>query len=214
VFVSAAHTENVRVTLTWQGYDEKDALTDRVMHEVISEATFPDGSILETTAKCAPPLGAKTFPGVSILVATFKKGGQSSNPYAWQNGTILLPILINEQPTSGLRAYSENPRANIIPVGFYDPAAAERYTRLEKPPMMDLEVMQRIAKRKQDAAWEEFTSQTGGTFATFLKATSVRVQLPLADGSANVVELNPQDSVLKSFVQDCNGKMSQKTGAR
>jgi hypothetical protein len=214
VFASAAHADNVRVTLAWESYDEKDPLTDRVVHEVIGEATFPDGSLLQTTAKCAPDAGGKAFPGVSIQVATFKKGGQSSNPFAWQNGSILLPILINERPTPGLHAYSENPRANIIPIGFYDPAAAERFTRLGELPMMDVEVMQRIAKRKQEAAWENFTSQTGGTFATLLKATSVRVQLPLADGSANVVELNPQDSVLKSFVQDCNDKLSRKAGAR
>jgi len=207
VFANDARSDNSRGTLSWENYDNKDALTDKVTHEVGSQFTFPDGSIVQTTAKCGQTSAGRSYPGLTIIVATFKKGGNSSNPFAWQHGTILLPVLINEQAQSGVRAYSENPRANLIPIGFYDRVAAERYAHGDQPGMMQLEALRRVAEIKRAEEWEVFVSGTGGTLTDLLQAKSVRVQMPLADGSANVVEFSPQDAVLKTFVEQCNSRM-------
>ena len=207
VSATQVQAENSRGTLSWENYDNKDALTDKITHEVVSEFTFQDGSIMQTAAKCGQIIAGRSYPGLTIVVTTFKKGGSQLSPFAWRNGTVLLPVLINDQPQSGVRAYSENPRANLIPIGFYDPAAAERYAHGEQAPMMKLQALNRVAEIQRTAEWQTFVSGTGGTLVDLLQATSFRVQLPLADGSANVVEINPQDSLLKSFVQQCSSRM-------
>jgi hypothetical protein len=61
-----------------------------------------------------------------------------------------------------------------------------------------------IAKIKHAAEWDALTAYAGGTLSELMQATSIRVQLPLADGSKNVIEINPQDPVLKSFAEECN----------
>jgi hypothetical protein len=48
------------------------------------------------------------------------------------------------------------------------------------------------------------TRAAAGTFDDFLKADSIRVQLPLSDGSTNVIDLMPQDTTLKNFVLQCS----------
>jgi hypothetical protein len=105
-----------------------------------------------------------------------------------------------------VHAYTENPRANLIAIGFYDPAAAKRFTHIDFPPIMQVEQLRPVAEMKQQIAWDNFVASTGGTPAELLKASSIRAQLPLADGGADVIEINPQDAVLRGYAQQCNAQ--------
>jgi hypothetical protein len=218
VLVTQARADGTLATLSWETYDNKDALTQRVAHEVISEATFPSGSLVQTIAKCAPMVEDKRYPGVVILVTTFKKGGTEASPFAWRNKRVSFPILINEHPLSDrsrsvVTTSSENPRANIMPIGFYDPAAGELYALGNQPAMMKLQALSKIAEMERIAKMGDFIAETGGTLPDLLQATSFRVQLLLADGTTNAVEINPQDRLLKAFVEQCNSRIQGK-GAR
>lgn len=219
VFVAQVRAEGTLATLTWQNYDDKDALTQKIEHEVISEASFPSGTLLQTTAKCGPVVADKRYPGVVILVTTFKKSGTEANPFAWRNNRVAFPILINEHPLkdrtrSVVTTYSENPRANIMPIGFYDPVAGERYALGAQPPMMKLQALSTIAEIERVKKMDEFVAETGGTLPDLLQATSFRVQLLLADGTTNAAEINPQDPILKAFAQQCSSQIQGKTGQR
>jgi PEP-CTERM motif len=211
---TTAPAENSRQTLSWQPYDDKDVLTDKVTHEVGSEVTFPDGNMVQAFAKCGQDAVRQKYPGLTIVVGAFQAGNRQSKPFAWQNKAIQVPLLLNDQRRPDVHSYTEDPRANFIAVGFYDPASAKRYARLDEAPMMKLEALRGIAEMKQEVAWDNFVAGTGGTLADLLQATSIRLQLPLVDASADAVEINPQDLVLKTYVQACNAGLLTKSGAR
>jgi hypothetical protein len=211
---ATAQAENSRQTLTWQPYDNKDVLTDKVSHEVGSEVTFPDGNMVQAFARCGQDAVRQKYPGLTIVVGSFHAGNRQPNPFAWRNKAIQVPLLLNDQRRPDVHGYTEDQHANFIAVGFYDPAAAKRHTRLDEAPIMKLEALRAVAEMKQEAAWGNFVAGTGGTMAELLQATSIRVQLPLADASADAIEINPQDVVLKKYVQDCNAGLRSRSDAR
>jgi hypothetical protein len=218
VFATHVRAEGTLATLSWQNYDDKDALTQKVDHQVISEATFASGTLLQTTAKCGPTVEDKRYPGVVILVTTFKKSGTEANPFAWRDNRVAFPVLMNEHPLkdrarSVVTTYSDNPRANILPIGFYDPVAGERYALGNQPAMMKLQALSAIAEIERSKKMDEFIADTGGTLPDLLQATSFRVQLLLADGTTNAIEINPQDPILKAFAQRCSSQI-QRNGAQ
>jgi hypothetical protein len=212
--VLPARAANSDATLSWGQFDNKDVLTGEVKHEFASQVTFSDGNILQAFARCGQTgLGnaPSKYPGLVIVFGTFQ-GDSRPLPYAWQNKKIQLPLLVNGNRRPDVHAYSETPQANLITIGFYDQAAAKRATQQDVPPILrQIEAGRVIGDLKNAAAWDNFVAGTGGTILDLLQATSIRVQFPVADGSANVAEINPQDPILKDYVQRCNSGFQSKT---
>lgn len=203
---ASARAENTRQTVEWQQFDEKDPLTDKVTQRPGAQVKFPDGNMVQVFAKCAEPTERGKYPGLNLVIGTFDVG-TSPKPYAWQKSTIELPLVIDDRPRPAVHAYTQNPRANVISVGFYDPGTAKRLTHVELSRMIrQIEAAQAVANMKQEIEWTKFVAGAGGTLAELLQASSIRVQLPLEDGGADVLEINPRDATLKTYAQQCNAQ--------
>jgi hypothetical protein len=209
--VSPAQAEKSRQTLAWQGHDNKDPLTDKVTPQAFGFATFPDGTMAQAFTKCADDGTGRKFPGLTIAVGAFQTNGSAPKAFAWEKQAIRVPLTVNDERRHDIHLAASNPQANQIAVRFYDPAGAKRFTHIEVPPLMKLEQFAALASAKQSIAWDNFVAQTAGTLSELLHATSVRVQLTLADGSANVVDINPQDSILRAYAQQCNSAVQPKS---
>lgn len=199
-----ARAENTRQTVSWGPYDRKDPLTDKVMHQVAGQVDFPDGNMAQAYARCREDLAGERWPGLTIAIGSFY--GENSKPKAFtlHNNEVQLPLTINNQSRPAVHIPSDNPRINFAAIGFYDPTAARRYAHVSVPGYLQLPELANLGNAEQQIAWKTFLAGTGGTLKELLGAASIRVQLPLFDGSADVVELNPQDPVLKSYVQQCS----------
>ena len=198
--------DNSRQTVEWHPYDDKDPLTDKVTHRIAGQAEFADGNMVQVFARCADAATGGRYPGLSIVIGTFEASSRAPKPYAWQKNAIELPLVLNDRQRPAVHAYTENPHANLISIGFYDPAAAKRLTHIDVPPIMQIDTFRPVVAMKQQVAWDNFVAGTGGTLGEFLQATSIRVQLPLVDGSANVIEIDPQDATLKAYAAQCNAQ--------
>ncbi len=199
--------ENSRQTITWQTYDDKDPLTDKVIPQVAGQVKFSDGNMVQVYAKCGELAAGGKYPGMSLVVGTFDATTSAPKAYAWEKGTIALPIVLNDRQRPAVRASTDNPRANLIAIGFYDPAAAKRLTHVEVSPFMQqIDAFRSVVAMKQQVAWDNFVANAGGTLAELLQATSIRVQLPLIDASADVIEINPQDATLRAYAEACNAR--------
>jgi hypothetical protein len=181
-------------------------LTDKINHRVFGQVTFSDGNMMQAYAKCSEDPNGDSYPGLTIAIAAFTASNRAPKPLRWHHNEIELPVLINDQHHPDARLTTENPRGNVIFVGFYDLAAAKKVVHGEELPFVRLIPDSQLPGAMNRIAWDDFLKNTGGTIAELLRATSVRVQLPLIDGTADVVELNPQDEVLKNYVQECSSK--------
>jgi hypothetical protein len=211
--VSPAQSENSRQTLAWQNRDNKDPLTDKITHQAFGFATFPDGTMAQAFTKCADDGSGRKFPGLTIAVGAYETNNSAPKAFAWQKLAIRVPLMVNEERRHDIHLEASNPQANQIVLRFYDPAGAKRFTHIEEPAIIklgQLSFSQQVFAAKQAAAWDDFVAETAGTLPELLQATSVRVQLTLADGSANVVDINPQDSILRAFAQQCNAAVQSK----
>ena len=184
-----------------------DVLTKETARLIGSQITFSDGVTLQVFARCRETgIGSKPiyYPGLALVFGAYRGANLSPLPYAWQNKAIQLPILVNSRRSPDVHGFTETLQANLMMVGFYDPAAAKRHAQVDEPPIMKFEQLRGIQQARNDIAWRNFVAGAGGTLTDLIQATSIRVQLPLADGSANVAEINPQDPTLKTLAQQCD----------
>jgi hypothetical protein len=180
--------------LSWALRDEKDQMTDQSTRKAVSRGGFDDGISLEASALCDPI-------GVEFSFDTFHN--QDAAPFAWKDNKLGMRVRIDggEIRTATANAEYTN-EATII---FYDPAATESFMQGALP----------HSQERNNPLLGLFNNVMTGTTLTVLQAAaagklkeianakSIRVELPLANGSAYVVELNPQDQALRTIVQPC-----------
>jgi hypothetical protein len=185
--------------LSWQEYDYEDASTGQVAHELASQVALSDGNTLQAFAKCSET-------GLDFAFSSFRGSDLTPLPYAWRDNEIQIPLRIDDGAQADVHAYTQDPHANQITIGFYDPTAAEHY--VGSHPSLVTNVAAAGTTNSPD--WAKFVTGTGGKLAELLGAASVRVQLPLADGSADFAVINPRDPLLSVFAQRCSSSLQQK----
>jgi hypothetical protein len=206
----AVHSENSRQTLSWQVNEDKDALTDVVTRKIVARAAFSDGSELRASGACGPI-------GVDFTLSMFR--GTQAAVFAANKDRISLRVRIDDRPVR--TATAEAKHANEISVLFYDPQAARDFAEAAidaaasgvqsagstKSALVARELLQGAIQAYGRAgigkAVAEIEARSAGQAIELQRAQSIRVELPLADGSANAIDLNPQDPTLKNGIQEC-----------
>ena len=183
--------------LSWQQHEESS--TGQGAKEVAAQVVFSDGNTLQAFAKCGEI-------GLDFDFSTFRGSDLTPLPYAWRDNEIQIPLRIDGGAQAEVHAYTQDPHANQITIGFYDPTVAERYVGSHASLVTNV-----VAGGTTNSAdWDKFVAGTGGQLNDLLGAASIRIELPLADGSADFAEINPRNPVLNAFAQRCNASLQQK----
>lgn len=187
--------------LSWELRDVKDAMTDKVIPTAVSDAEFSTGTNVQVAAACNEA-------GVEFKFNLFQ--GNDAVLLAWREDTLQLRVRIDGGNVRVARAKEEY--TNEAKIVFYDPAVAERLVnralnqRGSNSPLKPLAdgfvASYALATIKENAA---------GTFVELTGAATVRVELALADGRTNVVDLNPKHDTLNKLLQKCLGNLGHPT---
>jgi hypothetical protein len=179
--------------LTWQLRDVTDKMTDATTHEAFSSGVFDDGVSLEAHASCAK------F-GVQFALDTFRNGTPAS--YTRQQDEIDIRVRINGGDVRTVPAKATY--TNEAQTFFYDPAAVEGAIRANSPDSERNDpILGSVNNMMGGIAMNAVQTAAAGTLDQLASARSVRVELPLANGNAYVVDLSPKDEALASIVQKC-----------
>lgn len=180
--------------LSWKPYSETDKMTDVTTHKVVSAGIFDDNIKLEASASCDKV-------GVEFAFHTFLN--HQPSPFAWRQGQIGLRVRIDGGAVR--TAQAKNEYGNEAKILFYDPAATEKAFRGALPhgqgkspllgPVNDMMSESLLAAVETAAA---------GKLNELAAARSIRVELPLANGNAYVIDLNPQDQALSDIIRQCS----------
>jgi hypothetical protein len=193
----AAIAENSLRSLVWQIGEDKDLLTNKSRKLAVTQATFSDGSSVDAFETCSQY-------GVVLVFNVSKE--KSLISFAWKNNVVRLKVTIDNGPVRDV--YYPKDEINQAEVLFYYPPAAQKFINGVAAPkpgglLAQIPAAQDISKMKNDIAREQFLSRTAGNIDDLAKASSIRLQLELAGGAANVVEINPSDFALKTIAQQC-----------
>jgi hypothetical protein len=179
--------------LTWQIRDVTDKLTDAKTRKAVSGGAFDDGIALEASAMCDKV-------GVEFAFDTFRDHKPAQ--FAWQEGLIALRVRIDGGAVRTARAKGEY--GNEVKIAFYDPVVAEHLIRGATPRAdRDDPILGPFKNVMGNAMLNAIQSDAAGKLNELSGARSIRVELPLANGNAYVVELNPQDQALGGLVRQC-----------
>lgn len=190
-----ANSDAAPTTLSWQVKDVKDAMTDVVTHKTVSYVDFPNGTSLEASAKCSAL-------GVEFTLGMYSANEKPST-LAWKDDTTQVRVRVDGASVRVARVAKEY--INAARLVFYDPDAAMNYMERSVSSLCkkDELMCSALANAQIKEAMDKLRENAPGTLDVLAKAASVRVELVLADGTTNVFDLNPQDQVLKTIVQQC-----------
>ncbi len=174
--------------LSWQPKDVKDPMTDAVTHTAVSESDFQNGTRLAASAKCD-----KFY--IEFAFDIFSSNATPA-PLAGKDKT-LVRVRVDDGDVRAITVQKEYNEARAV---FYDPDAAKRVMR-SMP--CDNEICGLTKEVIFDQIMNELKQNAPGTLAVLANATSVRLELPLADGRADAFELNPRDQALRTIVRAC-----------
>ncbi len=173
--------------LSWVLRDFKDKMTDKVTRKAASESSFDGGVLIQVAASCAPY-------GVEFAFYAFRN--REPAPFVQKEKLVGMRTRIDSgevRMATGSAAYT-----NVAETGFYDAPFVEKQVKSNTHP---------LGRVLDEMALMSVQKNALGRLDQLLGARSIRVELPLADGGAYVVDLNPQDQTLKSIVLRCQSEL-------
>lgn len=186
--------------LTWESRQTKDKMTDVVTTDVTSDLILPDGTNIEVFAVCKTEALAFSF-------RTFQ--GSEAKPLAWNDKKLALRVRIDGGDVRIATALEEYTNGGYF--WFYDRGTVERLTMRDAPEPENGEkgsFVGALLRFGTGFGALELKAMAGGTIDELLRAINVLVEIALPDGSADVIDLNPQDPALKAFVQQCASSLA------
>jgi hypothetical protein len=203
--------------LSWQLYDDVDKLTDVVTRKALSKTQLAGGTTVEASAVCDEL-------GIEIALNTFR--GDQAVPFAWEDNKIRIRLRIDDGETRS--AGADEQYTNEVTIEFYDPTAARRLSQgaiaaaTPHLPSGESKAQQGASELANGlmgffggiaatSALAQLDVDAGGKLDQLVNAGSIRVELPLADGSSHVIELNPQDRALSTIVAKCKEREDQQS---
>jgi hypothetical protein len=183
--------------LSWEPWDVKDAITDKTTATVVSAVEFSNGTALQTRAQCNE---------VGIEFAFDMFSGKTPSLLAWKDKMLQMRVRVGGGSARTATAAQEF--TNEAKILFYDPDTTRRLLANEvNKPRGDTPMAQAVfgwmARDAMKDAMAKIQEVSPGTIAELASAESVRFELALADGRANVVDLNPRDPALNGIIQQC-----------
>jgi hypothetical protein len=191
------------VVLKWQLHDNTDQMTDKTTREAVSGGTFDDGISLEAHASCDQI-------GMQFRFDTFQ--GRDPAPFTQTDEGIAMRVRIDDE---GVRtAEAKANYTNEAAVDFFDPATTRKLIRDSYPGGKDAtDILAPVNSARTEMLMDVARKAAPGTLQQLAAANSIRVELSLTDGRAYVVDLNPQNDVLKTIVGQCVTDLHVGTGA-
>jgi len=197
----AARAEQTAATQYWDLDDIKDPVTDQVMRSIASDAVLQDGKLVQVSAVCDDL-------GIQFTFDTFRAG--EGIAFAWRRSDdekiVGLRVRIDEGAVrTAVATHELENEATII---FYDPAVATRVIAAELPGAQARhpaagQLLGARFEAEAGAALAQFDKKVAGKLAELDAAHSLRVELPLADGTDNVVWIDLTEPALGAYVHRC-----------
>jgi hypothetical protein len=181
--------------LSWEIRDETDKMTDEKQRKAFSTTRFDDGIYLEASASCD---------GIGIEFAFDAFRGREAAGYAWKDDNkMLMRLRIDAGDVRNTTVEAEY--TNEAKILFYDPTGTTRTITgvLPHGQGTDNPVAGFFGTFIGGMALNQLEALAAGKLNDLPKARSIRVELPFADGSTDVVEINPQDQALRTIVNQC-----------
>ena len=204
IAVGQALAANTRETLTWTVETNNDVMHNKVTRELRSGVTFADALEVQATAECHEY-------GFKFTLSTFR----GNTPATFALVTITVPHSDGSAPAARASLkidgrnvrpiFASRPYNNSVAIEFADPDLMRRAFYRDTNAYNNRSLfsgMQR-AHIDQDVMPYMWQNMIAGRMDVLDQATSIWVELPLEDSSRNVVELSPQDTALRPFVQQC-----------
>ena len=194
---SSALAENSLQTLQWEVIENRDVMHNQVTRKLFGVATFPDGLEIEVEGTC------KDY-GFFFSISTFRDQKAADFPLVeLTRGTPSAHVSLKIDAGPIRTIYADRPYRNSVKIGFAEPEHMRAYfNRLfSNSGVSFLNSMQR--RQIDEMLPTAMNKIAGGHIAALDQATSVWVELPLDDGTQNVLELNPRDSALQPYIRQC-----------
>ena len=190
--------------LSWAVRDFKDQMTDKVTRKAVSERDFDDGVTLNARASCLEY-------GFEFDIDVFR--GKDAAPYARKDDGIEIRLRIDGGDIR--TAIAKASYANEAIIIFYDRAAMEKLMRSgNAETRRRTGILGAVDQVMIGTLLSHVDKTAAGTIAQLANAKGIRVELPLANGMAYVVDLNPQDQALKSIIQQCASDLRGQVAAQ
>lgn len=186
--------------MSWEASNAKDPMTDKPTPKAVGQTNLPDGTTIQATAVCHQT-------GVIFTFSTYHD--QQPVDLAGER-QIHIRVRFDENATR--TADAEHSRANEARALVFDPDTVK--ATLEKSTKDDYggqlgQLGNTIAGGMIKETIEKLGESALGSTNLVARANSVRIELVLADGRAEIFDLNPQDQTLKAFLKQCPGGVLQ-----
>jgi hypothetical protein len=202
----AARAQQAAEPLYWELDDTRDPMTDRVTRSVGSDAVFEDGRLVQVSAVCDDL-------GIQFSFDAFR-GGEGI-AFAWRRSEDETVVGLRVRIDAGTirTAVATHALANEATIAFYDPSALVVAAALPSGPGRRStagQLLGGLSEVMSGATLAEFDRRVAGNLAELNTAQSLRVELPLADGTNSAVLIDLTEPVLSAYVHQCvaNGRAS------
>jgi hypothetical protein len=190
--------------LSWEAVDERDKITDKVTRKAVGGGKFEDGISLEASASCDGVMGFE------FSLHTYR--GDAPAPFRWNNDNK-IGLRLRLDTGDARVATAQAQYTNEATIVFYDPASSRKALGAEQPGAQGQGLFGLFSGIVGGSMMFELANIAAGRIDELNSAQTARVELPLADGSANVVDLNPQDAALKSVISKCAADLRKSAAA-
>ncbi len=207
VCISHSDSSKVRV-FCWTKTVEKDPITDEAHEKVVSEVVFPDGTDVEAEIK---------FDGLAVdfYMRTFQKDKPISFAFGDQK-TLAMRLRIDGGELRS--AIAPEQLTNEVFVFFYDLAAVRSAVGIDDNTRTvsgnnGYKMLGDFFRMTMTMSAAELTKMAGGQLSELLTAQHILVELPLSNNSFNIVDLNPNDPLVRQFALKSLASIRDRLGA-
>jgi hypothetical protein len=197
----AAYARETAAPRYWELDDTKDPMTDRVTRSVGSDVVFADGRLVQVSAVCDDL-------GIQFSFDAFRYG--EGIAFAWRRSDDERVVGLRVRIDAGAirTAVATQELANEATIIFYDPLVATRVVAAtlsggqgQRPAVGQL--FGGLSEVVSGAALAEFDRKVAGKLAELDTAQSLRVELPLADGTNDAILIDLTEPALSAYVHQC-----------
>jgi hypothetical protein len=210
--------------MVWHMETEKDALTDAVSthptaRKIIHGADGKVEGLVDTGAYCSSN-------GVSVFFKAVAGDKDPMPSFPWYDDTSRgddeqiadVRLRVDDRSVHVAQGFPETEGhtsyTNTLGLLFYAPHDAERAVREQENsvatgvPALD-GFLGGIVKQAAQSNVQTWQSNSAGPVSDLANARSIRVELPVTTFDPKpLLDLNPQDPVLRKFVDECSAKFS------
>lgn len=223
IFPVNAHAESA-----WKTHREVDGMSDIAKVSALRTYSVDGGGKFEVEVSCEIGIvnfayayfgGGNGRPSLAWQESDTYSGttfGFSTNLTHNVNRWVPLRVKLDQQSVQSRNSSSKF--ENQVEIVFYDPAEVKRQAALHASPSTQnthsgqqnlAGLMSGLSEAVQAMQFQALPTLlplvAAGTISDLMRSTSLRIEIPLADGRNPVVTIAPNDASLQAFLQGCSG---------